>query len=123
MRWLEQRSALLKELKASQARCARLEADRPASAAPDQDVDALHREAAGAEARHRILRDDLLAELAASRARGVELARALQRADIARTEAEAELDIARQRIADLAPQQSDPALPVPDTGGREGTGA
>lgn len=123
MRWLEQRSALLKELTASQARCARLEADRPASGAPDQDVDALHREAAGAEARHRILRDDLLAELAASRARGVELARALQRADIARTQAEAELEIARQRIADLASQQADPALPVPDAGGREGAGA
>lgn len=122
-RWLEQRSALLKALKASQARCARLEADLPASGAPDRDVDALHREAAEAEARHRILRDDLLAELAASRARGVELGRALQRVDIARTQAEAELETTRQRIADFAAQQSDPASPVPDTGGREGAGA
>lgn len=110
-RWLEQRSALLGELRASQARCAELEAGAVQSGAePDADLDSVRREAAEADARNRTLREELMAELQASRARGVELGRALQHAETARARAEEELEAARRdREAAGEPAPQEPA--------------
>ncbi len=105
-RWLEQRSALLQELQASQERCARLEAGaRPDSGAPGGELDAERREAAEAEARDRALREELRTELEAARNRSLELGRALQHAEAARAKAEEELQSARQAAdAETAPR-------------------
>ena len=102
-RWLEQRSALLEELQASQARCAELEAGAVQPGGQlDGEVAAVRREAAEADARNRTLREELMAELQASRTRGLELGRALQLAESARARAEEELEAARRDPQALA---------------------
>ncbi|MCH8489747.1 MAG: hypothetical protein LAT81_07420 [Oceanicaulis sp.] len=97
-RWLEQRSALLRELRASQMRCGELEAGG--------ELDAVRREAAEAEARNRKLREELQAELEASKARGLELARAREQAETARAKAEKELQSARKDAGDTGREQA-----------------
>lgn len=101
-RWLEQRSALIEDVRTGQARYEALEAaaqDR--SGQLEGEIEALREASSQAEMRSQTLREDLSGELQAARARATQLERAVLEAETARASAEDQMQSARNRTAEL----------------------